>query len=73
MADRPFDGVDTRRRRAKLTDVEKEIVIDPPFSIKGRHIIADRLARNLSARQVQMIGSSGHGCSHTEPLLIMIL
>lgn len=44
-----------------------------PFVVKGRHVVADRLVHKLSTRQLQMIGWSGHGCLHTEPLLIIIL
>jgi hypothetical protein len=58
MADRPFGGGDTPQQRTPSIDIEKEAVIDSPFVVKGRPVVADRLARKLSARQVQMIGWS---------------
>jgi hypothetical protein len=73
MADRPFDGDDTPRQRPPSIDIEKKAVIDSPFGVKERPVVADRLARKLSARQVQMIGWSKQYCLFTEPLLIMIL
>lgn len=73
MTGRPLDDVNTCRPRARSTDVEKEGDIDSRFGVKGRHVVADRLARKLSARQVQMIGWSDHDCSYLGLLLIMIL
>lgn len=73
MADRHFDGDDTPRQRTPSLDIEKQAVINSSFVVKGRPVVADRLARKLSARQVQMIGRSEQYCLYTEPLLIMIL
>jgi hypothetical protein len=73
MADRPFDGDDTPRQRTPSIDIEKEAAIHSPFVLKGRPVVADHLARKLSARQVQMIGWFEQYCLYTEPLLIMIL
>jgi hypothetical protein len=73
MAGRPINGVNARRPKARSTNIEKEGAIDLRFGAKGRYVVTNRLARNLSTRQVQMIGWFEHDCPYTEPLLILIL
>jgi amino acid permease len=47
------------------SDVEKESYGTMPYALGGtehRHVVADKLARKLSARQVQMIAIGKHPC-----------